>query len=110
MLQHEYLKIDLQVLVTSFQKMSNLATAEDHVIANGMRMREKWRNQHTDLKKKIIEVLSIINYLTEYKATVDETSSKICYFGNILKQKIEEIELANTFRGLYTDRSTKPCP
>ena len=109
MLKLEYIDIDLQVLITSLQKVSNWATAEDHVIAHGMRMREKWRNQHTDLQKKIIEVLSIItlNNLTECKTTVNETRSKIHNFGNFLEEKIQEIELADTVQGLYTDRSTK---
>ena len=82
--------------------MSNWATAEDHVIAHGMRTREKWRNQYTDLQKKIIEVLSAIalDDLTECKTTVNETHSKICYFGSVLNQKIEEIEMVDTVKGL----------
>ena len=112
MLKLEYIEIDLQVLVTSLQKVTNWATAEDHVIAHGMRMREKWRNQHTDLQKKIIEVLSIItlNDLNECKSMGSETRSKIHNFGSFLEQKIQEIELADTVQGLYTDRSTKACP
>ena len=112
LLKHDHIKFDLEAFVSSFSKLSDWATAEDHVIAWGMKSRKEWKIQHLALSKDILEVQSIIsvNSITDLGEMVNETHSKINFYGSLLDQKIDEIERADIAQGLFSDRDTKPCP
>ena len=101
LLKHDHIKIDLQALVNSLSKVSDWATAEDHVITLGMKSRKEWKTHHIALSKDILEVQSIVtvNSFTDCEEKVRETHSKISYFGGILDQKINEIEKAGAVLG-----------
>ena len=87
-------------------------TAEDHVIANGMKEREPWKEQMSNISEDLNHLKYLINTHDIARTDVD-IDTLVAWVNNLRKQITEittSIEEADEEQGIFSDQPIKLCP
>ena len=76
--KYEKMCLDLKTLTISTRKF-DWGHAEDHVIAKGMKAREKWREDHSKISKQVIEIKAEadLHDLSNLQSKIDVTEKQL---------------------------------
>ena len=90
----------------------NYLTAQDHVIFNGMKMREPWKKQMEQITKDLSDLTAMINNNDIACTDIDMSAlgDKVNTLQDLIPIRIASIEEADREQGLFSDQPTNPCP
>ena len=105
MMDYDYLKEEVT-------RHGNYVAVQDHVIVNEMKMREPWKKQMKQIAKDLSDLTAQINTNDIACTDIDMSTlgDKINTLQDLIPAKISSIEEADRKQGLFSDRSSKPCP
>ena len=108
---YEKMRLDLEDLTTATQK-SDWNSAADHAIARGMKAKERWSKDFSDISKQIIEIKTVANMhgLTNLQDKANATGEQMGVLHVCIDSTMTEIEAADRARNPHTDSKAKACP
>ena len=98
--KYEQMCLDLKTLTIATRKF-DWRNAEDHVIAKGMKAREKWREDHSKISKQVIEIKAEadLHDLSNLQSKIDVTEKQLGDLQSRIDITIIEVETADMTEG-----------
>ena len=87
-------------------------TAEDHVIADGMRKRKPWKEQMSTISKDLVHLKYLINTFNIARTDVDVDTlvARVNHLQNLTPSAIRNVEAADLNQGILSKKIPQICP